>query len=130
MSGFMDAASEAGLAPVACRECGAKVATQDAFKRLFHVIMDRLKAGETVQIKGFGTFRAKLLKGRTMSSKLVDGGETSFGDKLLIKFQSAPQAKQYMSAGLGKKQKADKEPKAPKAESKKIKTQEKKKKGG
>lgn len=109
MSGLMDAAAEAGLAPVACRECGAKVATNDAFQRLFQIIMDRLKTGETVQVKGFGTFRAKLLKGRTMSSPLVEGGQTSFGDKLLIKFHSAPVAKKYMSHDLAtKKPKADK----------------------
>jgi nucleoid DNA-binding protein len=123
----MDAATEAGLAPVTCRDCGAKVATNDTFQRLFQIIMDRLRAGGTVQVKGFGTFRAKLLKGRTMSSSLVDGGKTSFGDKLLIKFHAAPQAKKYMSQDIKKPkaEKADPKPKQTKSEEKPAKSKKK-----
>lgn len=96
MAGFIDVAKEVGLSPVVTPD-GEKVSTNDSFEQLWLAILDKLKTGESVAIRGFGTFNAKLLKGRKLQSPLLAGGVGEFSDRLVIRFHASPQAKAYIN---------------------------------
>ena len=98
MAGLSDIAKEAGLNP-------AKIPEDADLKRLknldtsipledfFNLIIAKCAAGETVRIKNFGTFRMRTMKGRTLKSPLMEGGEISFPDTQVLRFHQSQVAK-------------------------------------
>jgi nucleoid DNA-binding protein len=124
MPGFNDLAKTAKLNPVVCRSCGKKTPTTDNVDELLRQILDTVKKGETVRIKGFGTFKARLFKGRKLTSPLLEGGSVTFEDALVLRFHQSAAAKRYLNApdeeaekpAKGKKAAAKPEKPAAKAE--------------
>lgn len=57
MATLPDIAREVGLDPLVCGACGQQVRTTRVLRDLFDLILARLRAGETVKVRGFGTFR-------------------------------------------------------------------------
>lgn len=111
MAGFYDIAKEVGLYPVEVEKgedgkVPRKISTDAAFDELWDRVIERLKGGEKVAVRGFGTFQAKLLKGRTLSSPLLEGGTGSFDDRLVIRFHASTQAKAKINEGGPKKKQA------------------------
>lgn len=98
MPGFNDLAKTAKLNPVVCRSCGKKTPTTDNVDELLRQILDTVKKGETVRIKGFGTFKARLFKGRKLTSPLLEGGSVTFEDALVLRFHQSAAAKRYLNA--------------------------------
>ena len=86
MSGLSDVAKSVGIKP--------EVVTE-----VFEEILARVKRGDNVRIKGFGTFRAKVYPGRTLTSPTVNDGEPIvFGDSTVLKFKQSQIAKQRLNA--------------------------------
>ena len=98
MPGFNDLAKTAKLNPVVCRSCGKKTPTTDNVDELLRQILDTVKKGETVRIKGFGTFKARLFKGRKLTSPLLENGSVTFEDALVLRFHQSAVAKRYLNA--------------------------------
>ena len=97
MPGFNDLAKAANLNPVECRHCGKKTSTTDTIDGLLRLILDTVKKGETVRIKGFGTFKARMFKGRKLTSPLLEGGSVTFEDALVLRFHQSAVAKKYIN---------------------------------
>jgi nucleoid DNA-binding protein len=97
-----------------------KGACEEIVKGVFAAIKQRVAAGEIVNIRGFGVFQAKVFKGRTLNSPLVEGGSIQFGDQLVLRFRQSPAAKREINeiaaqAGKKAKKSADKPAKGKKA---------------
>jgi len=56
---------------------------------VFEVIMKHIERGDTVTIRGFGTFRRDIHKGRTQVTPLVEGGEVTYRDRYVLKFKAS-----------------------------------------
>jgi nucleoid DNA-binding protein len=97
MAGLKDIAKEAGLNPLKV-EGGASVNTLALIEEMFKLIIEKCAAGEKVRIKDFGTFGARLNKGRKLKTPLMEGGEVKFGDILLLKFRQSGTSKKQLNA--------------------------------
>jgi nucleoid DNA-binding protein len=97
MAGITHIAKDSGLNPVRCPNCGQYIDTSAAVAALFKAIMRRVKSGEKVIIKGFGVFSAKLLKGRTLKTPLMEGGEAKFPDAWVLRFHQSNLAKAFLN---------------------------------
>ncbi len=106
MAGLNEIAKESGM--------GSKDG-MDCLNRLWKIIIQRCAAGETVYIKGFGTFKAKLYPGRTVKSPLLKHGEIDFADSWNIKFHQSKTAKATLN-DLRKPKKSKKPKKSNKTE--------------
>lgn len=98
MAGLNDIAKEAGLNPVKIpEEADTKrlknLDTTIPLEDFFSLIIAKCAAGETVRIKNFGTFKMKTMKGRTLTSPLMEGGEISFPDTQVLRFHQSAVAK-------------------------------------
>lgn len=91
MATFRRMAKEAGLNPVICTHCGRKVRTDALISNLWAKITERLKAGETVYMKGFGSFAARLMRPRKFTKPQAEfSGVEGFGARYVLRFtQSA-----------------------------------------
>lgn len=110
---------------------GSKADVENTLKSAFGVILERVAKGDTVTIRGFGTFHAKVFKGRTLKSPLMEGGSVDFGDSLVLRFRQSLQAKKTINDIAGEapakaKPKANGKSKAKKASAKKASTKKSK----
>jgi nucleoid DNA-binding protein len=98
MSGIIDIAKGASVKP-------------EIVEEIFEEIFTRVKAGDQVRIKGFGTFQAKKYPGRTLTSPTVNGGEpVQFPDSMMLKFRQSHLAKVRLNTkGTAKSAKASAE---------------------
>jgi nucleoid DNA-binding protein len=92
-----DMATELGLKNLRC-DHGCKIDGIKLLEEFFNHIIDTLKDGEAVRIKNFGTFSAKVYKGRTIVSPVIPKGKQKFGDNLVLRFHQATGAKQRLNA--------------------------------
>jgi nucleoid DNA-binding protein len=99
MSGLADVAKGAGVKP--------EIVTE-----VFQEILARVKKGEPVRIKGFGTFERRMYPGRTLTTPAVNNGEPiEFPDSYMLKFRQSQLAKSALNVAAAKKAKKDKKPK-------------------
>lgn len=91
MAALPELARAAGLDPMLCPHCGRRVATLDAVDLLFRRILERVRRGETVTIRRFGSFRAVRRHGRGLGE---DAGEYT-----VIRFRAAASAKEVVRNG-------------------------------
>lgn len=74
MATLPDIAREVGLDPLVCGTCGQQIRTTRILRDLFNLILARLRAGEPVKIRGFGTFRPALHIPRGFARHLKSAG--------------------------------------------------------
>lgn len=89
----------AGLTGIKCESCGKTGDGLDAVKRLFDLIIEQCAQGIDVRITGFGTFHSTILKGRKLSTPIIEGGETSFEDTRVLRFHQTPLCKRKIKEG-------------------------------
>ena len=82
-------AREAGLHPLVCPHCGKKVRTIKAIDLMFRVIVNRLRLGDVVKIRFFGSFERRLHKARGITK--------AAGDRYYIGFDPVPNAKKAVN---------------------------------
>lgn len=99
MAGLNDVAKQAGLNPVDAGD-GRKVPTNDVLQKFFDLILEKCANGESVRITGFGTFKARIHKGRTLKSPLLENGEITFEDALVLRFTSSAVAKRKLNVNF------------------------------
>jgi nucleoid DNA-binding protein len=97
MASLNDVAREAGANPIKCGSCFKSNDTSKVLSALFGVILKRVAAGEVVRIAGFGVFRARKFKGRTLHSPILETGEISFPDSLVLRFHQSVVAKRRLN---------------------------------
>jgi len=100
MAGLHDIAKEAGLNPLRDDEHGIRIDTTEVVEDFFDKIIEHCRNGETVRIKNFGTFKARVYKGRTLKSPLLEDGEITFGDQLVLRFHQSLVAKRKLNDGF------------------------------
>jgi nucleoid DNA-binding protein len=77
---------------------GANV-RQDVVGDVFEEILKRVRNGEQVRIKGFGTFEMRTYPGRTLRTPAVnDGAPITFEDSQMLKFRQSAIAKKRLNA--------------------------------
>lgn len=91
MAALPELAREAGLDPLRCPHCGRRTHTIDAVDLLFETILHRIRRGETVHIRGFGSFRTAHRVGRGLAKDV--------GSYVAIRFVAAAKAKDYVRGG-------------------------------
>jgi len=91
-----DLAQEVGLNPVVC-SCGEKLDGASALEDFFQMIISSCKDGSEVRIKNFGTFSAKVLKGRKVKSSALHAGEVDFDDALVLRFRQSAVCKKELN---------------------------------
>lgn len=85
MSGVSDIAKSLGV---------KKGFVEDVFEEIFR----RVGNGEEVKIKGFGTFRRVVFKGRVLQSPAVNGGDPiKCSDSFVLKFKQTQLAKRKLN---------------------------------
>lgn len=93
MSGLVEVAKGAGVKP-------------DIIVDVFEEILKRVRDGERVRIKGFGSFEMRTYPGRTLVTPAVNNGEPiTFGDSKMLKFRQSAIAKQRLNVVKKKKKK-------------------------
>lgn len=99
MTSIAKVIKDSGMNPIQCPHCGRSVATNTLWSGFFRKIIEVLRTGETVTITGFGNFRARMLKGRTLKSPLLKkkGGKVTFGDRLVMRFHASASAKKVLN---------------------------------
>ena len=108
MAGLRDVCKEVGLSPIVT-ESGQRVNALSLVEALFDKILEIANSGEIVRIKNFGTFRVKLNKGRTLKTPLMEGGEITYPDMMLLKFKQSLSSKKSINVTeLPKKSKKSK----------------------
>lgn len=80
-------AKEAGVERVVCPRCGSRFRTDELLDRFFKGLIELLRRGEEVRIKGFGVFGARIWKGRTLKTPLIPGGGCKFPDTWVVRFR-------------------------------------------
>jgi nucleoid DNA-binding protein len=107
MSGLNELTRDIGLNPIRL-ENGMVLDTTSLVEALFVEIQRRCANGEEIRIKGFGTFKGRVINGRTLNTPVVPGGECVYPDRLLLKFQQSQKSKTKMNedADAAKKFKA------------------------
>lgn len=89
MSALPEIAREAGLDPLVCPYCHRKVGVIEAVDLLFRVILERVKRGEAVQIRGFGTFKRRW--------HIPRGITKAAGGRHVLTFNAVQTAKEYLN---------------------------------
>jgi nucleoid DNA-binding protein len=91
MTGFNEIAREVRTK---CPRCSSALDLQEVGQELFKRILEHVKAGERVQISGFGTFTAKPMKER----EIFGFGETKTMEaRLVLRFKASEQAKAFIN---------------------------------
>jgi len=102
MAGLLEMAKISGLNPAEEEQEGkgkVRIDTTKALNAFFENILKRCASGEDVHITGFGTFKARIHKGRTLKSPLLEGGEISYDDLLVLRFSASASAKRKLNSG-------------------------------
>ena len=90
----------AGLQEIA-KKAGVRTET---VQLIFETVLSEIAAGESVRIKGFGTFDRILYKGRTLVTPAVgEGKPISYPDSWVLKFRQSQIAKRRLNI-VAKKQ--------------------------
>lgn len=97
MSTFAKAARVAGVDKVICPQCGSHFSTDGVLRRFFQGVLKMVKSGDAVIVPKFGTFNAKIWKGRTHATPITPSGEVSFTDTLVLRFRQAHAARTYLN---------------------------------
>jgi nucleoid DNA-binding protein len=105
MSGMLDIAKKAKLSPMQCGHCGSSNDAQASLEDFFDLILRKVAAGGVVHIKGFGVFRARPHKGRTLHTPVMEGGQITFGDRMVLRFHQSIVAKAKLAKYSEKHQK-------------------------
>jgi len=92
------------------RDAGMK---DTEIKNVFNAIIARVKAGERVLIKDFGTFENKHVKERMIKSPQIPNGEAKVEAHNVVKYRPSPVTKAILNGGEAPAQIAAEEP-APK----------------
>lgn len=101
-----DIAAEVGLATIRCA-CGRRMKGRQALEAFFNRIIEECRDGGEVRIKNFGTFTARLHRGRKVHSPAVAQGlEVEFNDSLVLRFHQSIGAKQRLNPNEDSKQDA------------------------
>ena len=95
MSRIVNIAKEVGLHPVTCSHCGKATNTDSAIDAFFLAILEHIRNGEEVHVKNFGVFRPQMLKGRILSSPLVN--VDGFKDSMVLRFRQSLKAKDVLN---------------------------------
>jgi nucleoid DNA-binding protein len=85
MATLPELARAAGLDPVLCPHCGRRVQTLDAVDLMFSAILHKIRGGETVSIRQFGSFCLVHRVGRGLGA--------AAGSYPVIRFTAAAHAK-------------------------------------
>ena len=100
MATFRGIAKDAGLNPVICTHCGRKVKTDALIDNLWAKVMERLKGGEAVSIKRFGSFIARKMKPRKFTEPQAEfSGVEGFGARNVLRFTQSGAARAYLNEG-------------------------------
>ena len=100
MATFRRIAKEAGLNPVICPHCGRKVKTDALIDNLWAKVVERLKDGESVSIKNFGSFIARLMKPRKFAGPQVEfSGVEGFGARTVLRFKQSGAVRAHLNHG-------------------------------
>lgn len=91
-----DIAAEVGLAAIRCI-CGRKIKGRPALEAFFDRIIEECRDGGEVRIKNFGTFTARLYRGRKVTSPALQKGQIEFGDSLVLRFHQSVGAKKRLN---------------------------------
>lgn len=98
MAGLKDIAKRVGLLPLKLDD-GRTVDVIPALEAFFSEIVEECRTpGNTVRIKDFGTFSARMMKGRRLNTPLLKDEESSTRDLLLMKFKQHDTSKQRLNA--------------------------------
>lgn len=97
MAGLSHVARECGADPLRCPKCGHQIRTLDSLRAVFRHIVRLVMDGQRVRISDFGVFYAKVLAGRTVRSPILDGGEASFSDSLVLRFSQSKKLKAVLN---------------------------------
>jgi len=92
---------------------------KDQIQKTFEVMLELLTKSTELRVHKFGTFKRKLMKGRTITSPVLEGGSITYGDKWVLNFSAHASAKQWLNAKLPIE--APEKPKAKKSGTKKPK---------
>jgi nucleoid DNA-binding protein len=99
-STFRGIAKDAGLNPVVCTHCGRKVRTDALIDNLWAKLKQRLKEGDSVSIKHFGSFVVKLLKPRKFNEAQREAlGVEGFDARNVIRFQQSRDMPEFLNQG-------------------------------
>ncbi len=93
MATFKEVAREAGLNPMLCPHCGRHFSTNNVIKELFRRVLAYIVAGHEVRISHLGTFVTKIVKGRTLRTPIMEGGEVTYGDRKVLTFKQTKAVK-------------------------------------
>ena len=96
MSGLNELCRDIGLNPIKL-ENGFVLNTGELIDALFAGIQERCAKGEEIRIKGFGTFKGRVMDGRKLKTPVVPGGEIDYPDRLLLKFTQSQKSKATMN---------------------------------
>jgi len=77
-----------------CPKCASALDLEEVGQEVFRRILDHLKAGERVQISGFGTFTAKPMKEREIFGF---GEKKKMEARLVLRFKASEQAKAHLN---------------------------------
>lgn len=91
MASLPELAREVGLDPLVCPHCARRVSTTEALDLLFETVLDRVRRGEVVHIRHFGSFRAVTRSARGLAKDA--------GDYQVIRFNAAGRAKRVIRGG-------------------------------
>ena len=95
--GLVKIAAEAGASPIKCPHCRRKINNDKALWRFFELILERIRSGEEVVIKNFGSFRPLHVEKR----KLPKGfGKKKSEKRLVVGFRNSRNAKAFLNEGV------------------------------
>jgi nucleoid DNA-binding protein len=140
MASLKDVCKKVGLHSLKVEKGATSVDVMPLVEALFEEINEMCRNGEKVGINNFGTFQARVIKGRTLQTPLAPEGEFKFGDMLIMKFRQASKAKNRLNEGknvenfggtyIEKKPRPSDLRKAEAKKNKEKKSEEKKSEGG
>jgi len=97
MASLKDICKEVGLHSLKVEKGTTSVDVMPLIEALFKEINEVCRNGGKVGIDNFGTFQARMIKGRTLKTPLSPDGNFKFGDMLIMKFRQASKAKKRLN---------------------------------
>ncbi len=89
----------------------AKETLETLLASAFKVIVERTASGERVHIMNFGSFKTSTYKGRSITSPMLGGQTVEFGDRQVLRFHMAPNAKEMIAKIVGSSEEPAPKPK-------------------
>jgi nucleoid DNA-binding protein len=97
MASLKDVCKKVGLHSLKVEKGATSVDVMPLIEAMFEEINEMCRNGEKVGINNFGTFQAKIIKGRVLKTPLAPEGKFKFGDMLIMKFRQASKAKKRLN---------------------------------